>query len=110
LVRLLYTYRELAQSELETFVAWNESELGRWWNRTLQAAVLGSYDDAAARYLSLAEADLVRLRSRAPGPAAPAGEPAPTSTGNPGATPETPSAPLVPLEPDEPVLPAEHAP
>jgi len=109
LVRLLYTYRELAQSELETFVAWNESELGRWWNRTLQSAALGSYDDAAARYASLAEADLARLRSRAARPAASEAEPAPTNTENPGASPG-PAAPVSPVEPDEPTLPAEQAP
>jgi hypothetical protein len=106
---MLYTYRELAQSEFETFVAWNESELGRWWNRTRQAAILGSYEDAAARYAGLAEADLERLRSRSASPAAKDTAPAPTSTESPGAPPE-PSGPVVPLEPDEPVLPAEHAP
>ncbi|HME70567.1 MAG TPA: hypothetical protein VKM54_11960 [Myxococcota bacterium] len=109
LVRLLYTYRELAQSELETFVAWNESDLGRWWNRMLQGAALGSYDDAAARYAGLAEADLARLRSRAARPAASEAAPVPTSTENPGTSPE-PAVPVSPLEPDEPVLPAEHAP
>ena len=110
LVRMLYTYREVAQSEFESFVAWNESELGRWWNRTLQAAVLGSYEDAAARYAGLAQAELGRLRSRTASPAASGTTPAPSSTGNPGATSEPPAAPVAPLEPDEPVLPAEHAP
>lgn len=108
LVRFLYTYRELAQSELETFVSWNESELGHWWNRTLQAAALGSYDDAAARYVRLAEADLARLRSRGR-PASSETQPAPTSTENPSPSSE-PAAPVSPFEPDEPTLPAEHAP
>jgi hypothetical protein len=108
LVRFLYTYRELAQSELETFVAWNESELGHWWNRTLQAAALGSYDDAAARYARLAEADLARLRSHASRPASSEEQP-PASTENPSSSSE-PAAPVSPLEPDEPTLPAEHAP
>lgn len=109
LVRLLYTYRELAQSELETFVSWNESDLGRWWNRTVQAAALGSYDDASARYASMAEADLARLRSRAARPAASETPAAPTSTESPGASPEQ-VVPVSPLEPDDQVLPAQQAP
>jgi len=107
LVRLLYTYRELAQSELETFVAWNESELGHWWNRTVQAAALGCYDDAAARYAVLADADLARLRSRAAKPAPSEASPAPASSES-GSS--EPSAPVSPVEPDEPTLPAEQAP
>jgi hypothetical protein len=109
-VRLLYTYRELAQSELETFVAWNESELGRWWNRTLQAAALSSYDDAAARYARLAEADFARLRSRAAKPASSEAQPVPQSSENPSPAPAPePASPVSPLEPDE-TLPAEHTP
>ena len=110
LVRLLYTYRELAQSELETFVAWNESELGRWWNRTLQAAALSSYDDAGARYARLAEGDFARLRSRAAKPASSEAQPGPQSTENPSPAPAAePAAPVSPVESDE-TLPAEHAP
>jgi hypothetical protein len=107
-VRSLYTYREVARSELETFVAWNESELGRWWNRTLQAAVLGSYDDAGARYVGLAEADLERLRSKAAGPAS--SEAAPPASNESPQTSPAPAAPVSPVDSDEPVLPAEHAP
>jgi hypothetical protein len=108
-VKFLYTYRELAQSEFESFVAWNESDLGHWWNRTLQAAALGSYEDAAARYARLAEADLARLRARAEKPAASEARPAPASPENPGASSE-PATPVSPVEPDEPTLPAQHAP
>lgn len=49
LARLLFTYREAAEEDLQAYLTFLESDLGRWFNEMAFAAVIASYEQASER-------------------------------------------------------------
>jgi hypothetical protein len=62
LASFLYAYREVALPELEAYVRWNESDLGRWTQRTLTRALLATLGDAALHFADGVVQELPRAR------------------------------------------------